>query len=80
MNLKRFFTIEEKQSIYHSEFIRYGVDISKAARAAEILALEISDEKLTQEEIELVNEACKAWLAGHKQYKNLNLLLPKYKT
>ncbi|WP_407887096.1 hypothetical protein [Scytonema sp. NUACC26] len=71
--------VEDKETIYYSELLRYGVEYSKAATAAKILSSGKPDELLTRGEIELVNDVCEEWLAKHKRHKHLNPLLAKYK-
>ncbi|MUG96889.1 hypothetical protein F7734_32925 [Scytonema sp. UIC 10036] len=76
---KRFYTtLEQEETIYHSELFRYGVDYEKAAIAAKVLASKKPDELLTEEEKQLVTEACKMWLEKHKRLTHLNPLLKKY--
>ena len=68
-------TVEEKQKLFHTQLVKFGVEYEKARKASEILALQKPDEALTQEEIQLTKEVCKKWLAQHKRFKDLMSLL-----
>ncbi|MFL9451188.1 MULTISPECIES: hypothetical protein [Nostocales] len=71
-------TLEQEEAIYYSQLFRYGVDYEKAAIAARIIASKDPDELLTEEEKQLVTEACKIWLAKHKRLTHINPMLNKY--
>lgn len=66
-----FISQEEKERLFHTQLVKYGVKFEKAAKVAKILASGQSEEDLTQEEKQLVTEACKQWLKGHKRHKQL---------
>ncbi|MFL9453732.1 MULTISPECIES: hypothetical protein [Nostocales] len=68
-------SIKEKETIYHIELVKHGVKYDVAARAAKILAFGLDEETLTEEEKQLVKEACKIWL---KQHQRINSILSKY--
>ncbi|MBD2677845.1 MULTISPECIES: hypothetical protein [Nostoc] len=75
MQQKFALTLEEKQKIFHTQLVKYGVEYEKARKASEILAREKPDEVLTQEEIQLTKEACNHWSAQRKRIKQLMSLL-----
>ncbi|KAB8318216.1 hypothetical protein SD81_017200 [Tolypothrix campylonemoides VB511288] len=78
--MQRFtISVKDKETQYQSELIRHGVSFEKAAEAAKILASGKTDDILTPEEIQLVNEACRWWLEKHSRLKHLNPLLAKYR-
>ncbi len=74
MQSKNFTSVEEKEKIFCTELVKYGVEYKKASKAAHILASLKPDELLTEEEIRIVTEACNAWSIRHKQYKRLKSL------
>ncbi|WP_414569859.1 hypothetical protein [Nostoc sp. CCY 9925] len=75
MQQKFSLTVEEKQKIFHTQLVKFGVEYEIARKASEILAREKPDEVLTQEEIRLTKEACKHWSAQRKRIKHLMFLL-----
>ncbi|MBW4423214.1 MAG: hypothetical protein KME50_01800 [Nostoc desertorum CM1-VF14] len=62
---------KEKEKIFHTELVKFGVKYDTAAKAAYILASGRPDEFLTQEEKRFVMEVCKEWSKNHKRYKKL---------
>ncbi len=68
-------TAAEKERIFHTQLVKYGVEYDKAAKAAKILASGKPDELLTNEEIQLVKEVCRDWSIQNKRYKRLNSLV-----
>ncbi|MBD2198191.1 MULTISPECIES: hypothetical protein [Calothrix] len=62
---------EEKEKIFHTDFVKYGVRHDKAAKAAKILAAGKAEELWTEEEKKLVTQVCQQWLMNHKRYKKL---------
>lgn len=67
-------TIEEKETIFHTELVKYGVEYEKARKAAQILASSKPDELLAEEEIQIVKEACNEWSKQHRLYQRLKSL------
>jgi hypothetical protein len=66
-----FISQQEKERLFHTQLVKYGVKFEKAAKVAKILASGQSEEELTEEEQRLVTEACQQWLKGHKRHKQL---------
>lgn len=62
---------EDKEQIYHTDLVKYGVKSDKAVKIAKILAANKSDKILTEEEKTLFTEACKECLNSYNHYKNL---------
>ena len=62
---------EGKKEIFAVELLKSGVAAQHAVEAANILATELADEQLTNEQIELVKAACSKWL---KERKRQNLV------
>lgn len=62
---------QEKERIFHTDLVKYGVKYDKAAKAAKLLASEKPEELWTEEEKQLVTEACSQWLGNHNRYKKL---------
>jgi hypothetical protein len=62
-------TIREKRFWFYSELIKCDIEFAKAWAAARILALNLSDEELTKEQRQLVEEVCKQWLEHREQRK-----------
>jgi hypothetical protein len=52
----------ERQKVFLAQFIKGGVEYSLALQVAEILASQKPEELLTDEEKELVEQACRLWL------------------
>jgi hypothetical protein len=71
MQGKFFLSQEEKEKLFHTQLVKYGVRYEKAARVATILASGKLEEVLTEEEKQLVTEACQQWLQGHKRHKQI---------
>ncbi len=70
--MQLFISFDDKQQLFHTELVKYGVGYHKAAEAARILASGKPDELLTTQEIQLVIEVCQEW---SRQHKRLTLLL-----
>ncbi|WP_427162245.1 hypothetical protein ACQFX9_12180 [Aliinostoc sp. HNIBRCY26] len=60
---------EEKEKIFHTELVKFGVEYKKAQKVARILASGEPDETLGEEEIKIAQEACKQWIKQRKLYK-----------
>ncbi|MBH8556233.1 hypothetical protein I8751_28665 [Nostocaceae cyanobacterium CENA357] len=75
MQRKFLTTAAEKEKIFHTQLVKYGVEYEKAAKAAKILASGKPDEQLTDEEIQLVTEVCRDWSVQNKRYKRLSSLV-----
>ncbi|MBD2251577.1 hypothetical protein H6G14_09685 [Nostoc parmelioides FACHB-3921] len=71
MSGKFFMSQEEKEKLFHTQLVKYGVRYEKAARAASILASGKSEEVFSEEEKQLVTEVCQQWLIGHKRHKQI---------
>ncbi|MDZ8185481.1 MAG: hypothetical protein RMX96_11575 [Nostoc sp. ChiSLP02] len=70
-----FLSVEEKEKIFCTELVKYGVKYKKARKAAKILASGLPDELLSAEEILIVKEACKEWSVNHRRYEHLKSLI-----
>lgn len=66
---------KEKEKIFHTNLVKFGVSYDQAAKAAKILADEKPEELWTEEEKRLVTEACKQWFSNHNRYKKLQELV-----
>jgi hypothetical protein len=55
-------SFNEQQKVFLAQFIKGGVEYSLALQAAEILAAEKLEALLTDEEKEIVEQACRLWL------------------
>ncbi|BAT55664.1 unknown protein [Nostoc sp. NIES-3756] len=66
-----FISQEEKERLFHTQLVKYGVKFEKAAKVAKILASGESEESWTEEERQLVTETCEEWLKAHKRHKQL---------
>ncbi|QLE56350.1 hypothetical protein [Nostoc sp. TCL26-01] len=64
----------EKEKIFHTQLVKYGVKYEQAARVAKIIASGKSEELLTPEEKQLVKEACQQWLTGHRRFRQISSL------
>jgi hypothetical protein len=71
MRQRLFTSLEEKEKLFHSELVKYGVKYELAAQAAKILVSGKPDELLTQQEIQLVEQVCREWLTRHKSLSSL---------
>jgi hypothetical protein len=71
-----FFTPdEEREKIFCTELVKYGVKYEKAVIAARILASGLPDELLSPEEIKTVKDTCSKWSVEKKRYKRLKALI-----
>lgn len=62
---------EEKEKIFHTNLVKYGIKYDKAAKVAKLLASENHEDSWTEEEKILVAEVCKEWLIYRKRYKKV---------
>lgn len=60
-------SVEGRKAIFTTELLKSGVEAQKAVEVAHILAFELTDEQLTNEQIELVKAACARWLKERKR-------------
>jgi hypothetical protein len=60
-------SVEGRKTIFTTELLKSGVEAPKAVEVARILASELTDEQLTNEQIELVKTACARWLKERKR-------------
>jgi hypothetical protein len=67
--------VEEKERLFHTELVKYGVEYKIAGKVARILTSGKPDELLTQQERQLVKEACQKWLTQHKSHKRIKSLV-----
>lgn len=67
-----FLSSEEKQKFFHTEFIKSGVEYHQAAEAARILVSDQPDDHFSDEQIQLVKEACKQWLSYRKRWHTIS--------
>lgn len=70
-----FMPVQEKERLFHTELVKYGVEYRIAGKVARILALGKSDELLTQQERQLVQKACQKWLTQHKRKKRIDSMI-----
>ncbi|WP_341530275.1 hypothetical protein WKK05_13875 [Nostoc sp. UHCC 0302] len=68
-------SIEEREKIFCTELVKYGVEYHKAVIAAKIIASGQGDELLTSEEIKIVQDACQKWSQENQRYKRLKALI-----
>jgi hypothetical protein len=67
--------VEEKERLFHTQLVKYGVEYTTAGKVARILASGKPDELLTPQERQLVKEACQKWLTQHKRKKRIKSLV-----
>jgi len=77
MQEKFLISPEQKEQLFHTELVKYGIPYHKAAKAAKILVSNPPEETLTDEETKLVQEACREWL---KQRQRLDFVLQQLTT
>jgi hypothetical protein len=65
----------EKEKIFHTQLVKYGVKYEQAHKAAQILASQKPDELLTPQERQIITEACNQWSRQRKRYKSLQSLV-----
>jgi hypothetical protein len=65
----------EREHLFLTELIKVGIDFQQARKAAKVLALQLSDEQLTQEEDQLVQEVCRQWLIQRKRMAFISQVL-----
>ena len=64
-------SVEEKEKIFHTELIKYGVGYEQARKAAQILACGQPDELLSEQDRQAVTQACNKWSTERKRYKRI---------
>ncbi|MFN6485132.1 MULTISPECIES: hypothetical protein [unclassified Nostoc] len=64
-------SVEEKEKIFHTELVKYGVEYEQARKAAQILASSQPDELLSQQDRQIVTQVCNKWSAERKRYKRI---------
>lgn len=62
---------EDKEQIYHTDLLEYGIKSDKAGKIAKTLASNESDKVFSEEEKQLVTNAYKECLNSYNKYKNL---------
>lgn len=77
MQEKFLISSKQKEELFHTELVKHGVPYHKAAKAAKILVSNPPEDALTDEETQLVQEACRVWL---KQRRRLNFVLQQLAT
>ncbi|MBE8990366.1 hypothetical protein [Nostoc sp. LEGE 12450] len=75
MEFELFVSVEEKEKIFYTELVKYGVSYEKAVIAARILASGQPDELLTDEEILIAKEACSKWFLEKKRDQYIKSLI-----
>ncbi|MCC5600553.1 hypothetical protein [Nostoc favosum] len=70
-----FTSIEEREKIFCTELVKYGVEYEKAVIAAKIIASGQGDEHLSPSEIEIVKDACKKWSEQNQRLKRLKAVV-----
>ncbi|MCC5656237.1 hypothetical protein LC608_04390 [Nostoc sp. XA010] len=68
-------SVEEKEKIFHTELVKYGVGYEQARKAAQILACSQSDKLLSQQDRQTVIQACNKWSTECKRYKRITSVL-----
>lgn len=67
--------VQEKERLFHTELVKYGVEYRIASKVARILASGKPDELLTQQERQIVQEACQKWFTQHKRKKRIDSMI-----
>ncbi|BAZ53314.1 hypothetical protein NIES4103_59880 [Nostoc sp. NIES-4103] len=75
MQSKFFISVKEKEKIFCTELVKYGVKYETAVKTARILASGQPDEVLTADELKIVKEACETWSVQKKRINRLKSLL-----
>ncbi|ARV57634.1 hypothetical protein BZZ01_02395 [Nostocales cyanobacterium HT-58-2] len=65
------FSSKQKEELFHTALVKYGIDYYKAGTVAKILASGKPDELLTDKEIQLSKEVCSDWLKQHKRLASI---------
>ncbi|MEH1940839.1 MAG: hypothetical protein V7L01_11560 [Nostoc sp.] len=68
-------SVEEKEKIFHTELVKYGVEYEQARKAAQILAYSQPDELLSQQDRQTVTQACNKWSTERKRYKRITSVM-----
>ncbi|MGV0103485.1 hypothetical protein [Nostoc sp. DSM 114167] len=71
MQQNSLISVEEKEKIFHTELVKYGVEYEQARKAAQILAYSQPDELLSQQDRQIVTQACHKWSTERKRYKRI---------
>ncbi|WP_193200507.1 hypothetical protein [Nostoc sp. MG11] len=70
-----FISVQEREKIFCTELVKYGVEYEKAVIAAKIVASGQGDEHLSPSEIEIVKDACKKWSEQNQRLKRLKAVV-----
>ena len=70
-----FTSIEEREKIFCTEMVKYGVEYEEAVIAAKIIASGQGDELLSLLEIKIVEDACKKWSEQNQRLKRLKAVV-----
>ncbi|MBD2532331.1 hypothetical protein H6G97_23225 [Nostoc flagelliforme FACHB-838] len=70
-----FTSIEEREKIFCTELVKYGVEYEEAVIAAKIIASGQGDEFLSPSEIKIVEDACKKWSEQNQRLKRLKAIV-----
>lgn len=70
-----FTSVQERENIFCTELVKYGVEYGKAVIAAKIIASGQGDEHLSPSEIEIVKDACKKWSEQNQRLKRLKAVV-----
>ncbi|MBD2501718.1 hypothetical protein [Anabaena azotica] len=62
---------EEKERLFHLQLVKYGVKYEKAAKVAQLMVSKRLD-NLTDQEQQLVTEACQEWFKAKKRCNNID--------
>ena len=70
-----FTSVQERENIFCTELVKYGVEYEKAVIAAKIIASGQGDEHLSPSEIKIVKDACKKWSEQNQRLKRLKAVV-----
>lgn len=63
----RLTPVQEKEWLFQTELVKACVPHHQAVKAARIIATKQSDEQLTTEDLQMINQVCRQWLEQRKR-------------
>ena len=64
---------QRKELIFRVELVHRLIPESRASEVARLLAADVPDELLTEEEQQLIDEVCRLWLERRNQNRSVQL-------
>lgn len=69
MNQRASMSVQDKEQLFQFELVKACVPYEQAVKVAHILASELDDEQLADEDVQLVKRVCLQWLEQRKRWE-----------